>query len=93
MPKLRYRYTEARPNGLPPIRRTWKGISPYHGFCPIRPHQRLVLAQIEDGVEIWLIDSIDRLETLMEMFRTTDRDVTGYTVCRALAIWNPQKES
>jgi hypothetical protein len=79
-----FRTTEPRPNGLPPLVRTWEGIKKYKATDRPAADAHVVLIMSEDDQSIWLIDTLERMHDLMRLMQVLELPVNAYSVLKPL---------
>jgi hypothetical protein len=73
-----------RPNGLPPLERTWWGIGPYRAELRPSPLAHVVCVMSEGEPYLWLIDDLTLMPDLMRMLADLEYHVDSYSVLRPL---------
>lgn len=85
-----FRYIESRPNGLPPVERTWTGVGMYNPRKRYGPLAHVVAVSWEDSDSLWVIDSLDLLPDLMRMLADIEHGVDAYSVLQPLPAFREE---
>lgn len=76
---------KVRPNGLPPVIQTWRGISVYFPSDRLGEKERVVAVQLFAETHLWKISSMEKLPVLIQMLKDFECPMHCFSILVPLA--------